>query len=117
VDQKPNVIGADALRTLQQATPDTFRQDLTLNRLTADDVRRKVSGSAAAVYNIAGVGSVTANVNFTTSLDRPKTGDVKVTIARRFGSFLNANRKAQVARAVVGFIRQDHDQIDAALKA
>lgn len=112
VDLRTTPIGADALAALSQATPSEARRSISLDSLTANDKNRKVTGSASATYDVGG--PLTAQVRFTTSIDRPRVQDVKVSMNRR-PSLITAGQKAQVARAVVNFLKADRAQISAAL--
>lgn len=114
IDLKPTTVGADALQALKDSTPTTGRQRLVVNRLTAEDATNQVAGKATGNYRVSILGSITATIVFKTDIDNPRAKDVKVSVDR-FGSFLTSGAKLKVQRAVVNFLRRDHDKIEALL--
>ena len=112
VNLAPTQAGADFLRAVSNSAPHTARQKIVVRTLTADSAAGTVSGTAIGLYKITVIGSIDATIQFKTSLARPRPGDVKVSLDR-FNSFLKSSDRLKIQRAVVTFLRQDHDLIAA----
>ncbi len=115
VDLKPTVVGRDALATLSNSTPRSGRRSLVLNSLAADSSTNLITGKATESYQFSFIGTVTASISFKTSIDAPRTQDVRVTVNRFSSLLLKGSTKLKIQKAVVSFIQRDHDQIVALL--
>ena len=117
VDLKPTTVGTDAISTISNSTPHSRRGPIHLVILMADSSTNTITGFATETYKIPIIGNITATIQFKTDIDSPKPGNIKVS-ANKFSSFIITSRtKSSVQRAVVNFLKQDHDQIVALLKA
>jgi hypothetical protein len=123
INLKSTPIAVDAKIYVAASTPSSGRRAGSVDFLTANPATRTVTGSISVLYHTRLLPSylslfspyVTFNmrVYFTTSLDYPNPGDVKVSFSKNVVPF-GGNLRDKAAQGIVAFIRHDHDQIAAA---
>jgi hypothetical protein len=124
INLKSTPIAVDAKTYVAASTPSSGRRGGIVDFLTANAATRTVTGSLSISYHTRLLPSylslfspyVTFNmrVYFTTSLDYPNPGDVKISFSKNVVPF-GGDLRDKAAHGVAAFIRHDHDQIAALL--
>ena len=112
VNLLPTQVGADALNAVEESAPHTDRQRIVFRTLTANSAAGTISGTALGLYHVPIIGSLTATIKFTTSIDAPRAKDVKVSL-NKYNIFLKASDRNRIAEAVATFIQNDQSAIQA----
>jgi hypothetical protein len=126
INLKSTPIAVDAKKYIAASTPSSGRKGGSVDFLSANPATRTVTGSLSISYRtrllpaylslFSPYVTFTTRVYFTTSLDNPNPGDVKVSFSKNVVPF-GGDIRNKAAQGVVAFIRHDHDRIAATLPA
>jgi hypothetical protein len=124
INLKSTTIASDAKTYVAASTPSSGRRGGRVDFLSANPATRTVTGSLTISYHTRLLPSylslfspyVTFNmrVYFTTSLDYPNQGDVKISFSKNVVPF-GGDQRNRAAQGVVAFIEHDHARIAAML--
>ena len=110
VNLKGTKIGRDAYLAIAGSTATFQRDNIYIHSLNYKGATDTVRGGAVVTYKIPVLGSVTSTIRFKTSLTRPRTRDVSVSVDK-YSEFVSNKDRLKVATAIVNLITHDRQAI------